>query len=133
MTVLKEALVTPRGIVLERPLRLMMSPFAKEGVALQTTQPWVGDPSNLSPKQIARTKALIKAAKAAAGTYGKVYNPATGKMMPAIAAKVRDTIEGKLTPTERVEHRRAAAKASRERKRAKPGYLAYLAKLGGVE
>jgi hypothetical protein len=130
MAVLREALVTPRGIVLVRPLRLMMSPFAKEGVALQTTQPWVGDPSKLSPKQIARTKALITAAKGAAGTYGTVYNPATGKMMPAIAAKVRDTIEGKLSPTERVEHRRAAAKAYRERKRARPEYISFLARLG---
>jgi hypothetical protein len=132
MAVLKNALVTPRGIVLIKPLRLMMSPFAKEGVAMQGTQPWVGDPSQLSPAQIARTKALISAAKAAAGTYGVVYNPATGKMMPAIAEKVRDTITGKLTPEERVRRRREAAKKYREKKRARPEYLAYLAKLGSV-
>lgn len=132
MAVLKEALVTPQGIVLVRPLRLMASPFSKHGVAMQTTQPWVGDPSKLSPAQIARTKALITAAKAAAGTYGVVYNPATGKMMPAIAEKVRDTITGKLAPEERVRRRREAAKKYREKKRARPEYLAYLAKLGTV-
>jgi hypothetical protein len=126
MAVLKEALVTPRGIVLVRPLRLLMSPFSKYGVAMQTTQPWVGDPSKLSLDQVKRTKALITAARAAAGTFGTVYNPATGKMMPAIAAKVRDTITGKLTPAERLEHRRAFAKRYREAKRKRPEYLAYL-------
>jgi len=130
MAVLREALVTPRGIVLVRPLRLLMSPFAKEGVAMQVTQPWVGRPDLLSPAQIARTKALITAAKAAAGTFGVVFNPATGKMMPAIAGKVRDTISGKLAPAERLEHRRASAKAYRARRRERPEYLAYLAKLG---
>jgi len=132
MTVLREALVTPRGIVLVRPLRLMMSPFSKYGVAMQTTQPWVGHPEKLSDAQIARTKALISAAKAAAGTFGTVLNPATGKMMPAIAAKVRDTITGKLTPEERVRRRREFAKRYREKKRTRPEYLAYLARLGAV-
>jgi len=132
MTVLRNALVTPAGIVLVRPLRLMTSPFKKEGVALQITQPWVGDPSKLSDTQIARTKALITAAKAAVGTFGTVFNPATGRMMPNIAAKVRDTITGKLTPETRLEHRRASAKRYREAKRARPEYLAYLARLGAV-
>lgn len=129
MAVLKDALVTPRGIVLVRPLRLMMSPFAKEGVALQTTQPWVGDPSKLSPKQIERTKALTSAAKGAAGTFGTVLNPKTGKLMPAIAAKVRDTITGKLTPAARLRARRAAAKRYAAARRKRPEYLAYLAML----
>jgi len=129
MTVLKEARVTPRGIVLVRPLRLMMSPFSPHDVALQTTQPWVGHPERLSPAQIKRTKALIDAAKAAKGTYGTVFNPATGKMMPAIAAKVRDTITGKLTPEERIKRRREAAKRYREKRRKRPEYLAYLALL----
>jgi len=132
MTVLREALVTPRGIVLVRPLRLMVSPFSKYGVALQTVQPWTGDPSKLSDAQIARTKALISAAKAAAGTYGTVINPKTGKPMPAIAAKVRDTITGKLTPEEKIRRRREAAKRYREKKRTRPEYLAYLARLGGI-
>lgn len=132
MAVLREALVTPRGIVLVRPLRLMMSPFSKEGVAMQITQPWVGHPERLSPNQIARTRALITAAKAAVGTFGVVFNPATGKMMPAIAAKVRDTITGKLTPEEKVTKRREMAKRYREERRKRPEYLAYLAKLGAV-
>jgi hypothetical protein len=132
MAVLKEALVTPRGIVLVRPLRLLMSPFSKEGVALQTTQPWVGDPSKLSPAQITRTRALITAAGAAKGTYGTVHNPATGKMMPAIAAKVRDTISGKLDLGTKLAHRRAAATAYASRRRQRPEYLAYLAKLGAA-
>ncbi len=132
MAVLREALVTPRGIVLVRPLRLMMSPFAKEGVALQTTQPWVGHPERLSPSQIDRTKALIEAAKGAKGTYGTVYNPKTGKMMPAIAKKVQETIRGKLTPEEKIKRRREFAARYREARRKRPEYLAYLAKLGAV-
>lgn len=109
-----------------------MSPFSKYGVAMQQVQPWVGDPSKLSDAQIARTKALISAAKAAAGTYGTVINPKTGKPMPAIAAKVRDTITGKLTPEEKLRRRREAAKRYREARRKRPEYLAYLARLGTV-
>jgi len=115
--------------VLVRPLRLMVSPFNKYGVAIQTCQPWVGDPSKLSEAQVKRTGELIKAAKAAAGTYGTVINPKTGKPMPAIAAKVRDTIAGKLTPEEKLRRRRAAAKRYREAKRKRPEYIAYLALL----
>ena len=99
---------------------------------MQTTQPWVGHPERLSPSQTARTKALITAAKEAAGTFGVVFNPATGKMMPAIAAKVRDTITGKLTPEERAAKRRELAKRYREERRKRPEYLAYLAKLGAA-
>jgi hypothetical protein len=132
MVLLKTALITPRGIVLERGLRLMMSPFHKLGVAMQTVQPWVGDPSKLSDKQIERTKALIEAAKAAAGTYGTVYNPRTGRMMPAIAAKVQEKVTGKLTPEEKVKRRREASKAYREKKRKRPEYLAYLARVGKI-
>jgi hypothetical protein len=132
MVVLRNALVTPRGIVLARPLRLMVSPFRKEGVALQTCQPWVGNPAALSPAQIKRTAALIKAAVAAKGTYGTVYNPKTGRMMPAIAAKVRDTIEGKLTPEERIAHRRMFSERYRKEKRVRAEYQAYLTMLKAI-
>jgi hypothetical protein len=132
MAVLRNALVTPRGIVLTRPLRLMVSPFRKEGVALQSCQPWVGNPAALSPDQIRRTAALIKAATAAKGTFGTVYNPATGRMMPAIAAKVRDTIEGKLTPETRIAHRRAFAERYRKSKRVRAEYQAYLGLLSSI-
>jgi len=125
MVLLKNALVTPRGIVLTRPLRLMVSPFAKEGVALQNTQPWVGRPDLLSPDQIARTKALAETAKSLRGTYGVVYNPRTGRMMPAIAARVAEIIPGKLTPEERLSRRREAAARYREMKRARPEYQAW--------
>jgi hypothetical protein len=130
MAVLRGALVTPRGIVLPRPLRLMMSPFAAEGVAVQQTQTWVGRPDLLSPAQIARTRALTEAARAARGTYGVVTNPATGRPMPAIAAKVRDTISGRLSPEERIARRRAAAAKYREAERARPSYLAWKAMAG---
>lgn len=130
MAVLRHALVTPRGIVLLRPLRLMYSPFSKHLCALQTVQPWVGDPSKLSDAQIARTKALIEAAKRAAGTYGTVMNPKTGRPMPAIAAKVAEIIAGKLSPEEKVKRRREAAAKYREKKKMRPEYIAYLARIG---
>ncbi|MEM2265515.1 MAG: hypothetical protein QW687_01600 [Candidatus Hadarchaeales archaeon] len=126
MTVLRQALVTPRGIVLPRPLRLMVSPFRREGVALQTCQPWVGNPAALTAAQVKRTAALIKAATAAKGTYGVVFNPRTGRMMPAIAKKVQETIEGKLTPEERIAHRRMFAERYRISRRARAEYQAYL-------
>lgn len=89
---------------------------------MQASQPWVGRPDLLSPKQIARTKALTDAARAAKGTYGTVFNPATGRMMPALAGKVAETISGKLSPAERVSRARAAAAAYRARKRATAAY-----------
>lgn len=125
MAVLRHALVTPRGITMIRPLRLMVSPFKREMVALQTAQHWVGNPAALSPAQIRRTVALTSAATAARGTFGTVFNPATGRMMPAIAAKVRDTITGKISPEERIARRRAVAAAYREERRKRPEYIAY--------
>ena len=130
MAVLRYGVVTPRGIVLTRPLRLMSSPFAREGAALQTVQPWVDRPDLLSAAQIARTKALTDAARAARGTFGVVFNPTTGRMMPAIAGKVAATIAGKLSPEERIARRRAAAAAYAARKRTGAPYLAWKAMAG---
>lgn len=134
MVMLRGALVTPRGIVMPRPLRLMTSPFSEEGAALQLGQPWVGDPSKLTDAQIKRTKALIEAARAAKGTLGTVINPKSkrGAPMPAIAKKVAETISGKLSPEERLARRRAAAEKYRAARRARPEYLAYLARLGAA-
>lgn len=98
---------------------------------MQVTQPWVDRPDLLSPAQIERTRALSEAAMAARGTFGVVFNPATGKMMPAIAGKVRDTIAGKLTPEERIRRAREAAARYRARKRARPAYLRW-AEMSGV-
>lgn len=130
MAVLRYGVVTPRGIVLTRPLRLMSSPFAREGAALQTVQPWTDRPDLLSPAQIARTKALADAARGARGTFGVVFNPNTGRMMPAIAGKVAATISGKLSPTERLSRSRAAAAAAAARKRTGAPYLAWKAMAG---
>ena len=132
MALLRDALITPRGVALVRPLRLMVSPFKKEMVALQTAQPWVGNPAALSPAQIRRTVALTSAATAARGTFGTVFNPATGRMMPAIAAKVRETITGKIGPEERITRRRAAAARYAEARRRRPEYLAYKALVAAV-
>jgi len=130
MAVLRNAVVTPRGIVMTRPLRLMSAPFAKEGAALQETQPWVGRPDLLSPAQIARTAALASAARAARGTYGTVFNPATGRMMPAIAGRVAETISGRLSPEARIAAARRAAEAGRARKQVGAPYLRWKAMSG---
>lgn len=132
MVVLKAGTVriTPRGIELVRPLRLMISPFAKEGAAMQWAQPWVGRPDKLKPAQIKRTKALAEAAKAAKGTFGTVTNPKTGRPMPAIAAKVAETIAGKLAPEERLRRRREAARKYAEKKRRSIYYQRWKAMAG---
>lgn len=122
MTVLREALVTPRGIVMPRPLRLMVSPFRVGQVALQRTQPWVGRPDLLSPAQLRRTKLLAETAKALRGTFGVGVNPKTGLPIPMIALKVGELIPEKLTPAERIRRKRAAAKAYREKLHERPAY-----------
>jgi hypothetical protein len=122
MALLRHAYVTPRGIVLERPLRLMVSPFSPYGTAMQEAQPWTTNLMSLSKKQMDRIKALVEAAKAAKGTYGTVFNPRTGRLMPAIAAEVAARISGKLTPEERLKRRREAAAAYRLKKPHPAGY-----------
>lgn len=129
MVVVRDVVLTSKGLQLMRGIRVMSSPFSESGGAIQNVQPWVGHPAALSSEQLRRTSALTSAATGAKGTFGTTINPRTGRPMPAIAAKVRDTISGKLSPSEKLARRRAAYTKRIAAKHATPQYQAYLLKL----
>lgn len=135
MTVLEGAQALPDGTIDMGDMRLMLSPFAESGAALQSVQRWVGDPGALSPDQIQVTGQLIKAAKDAEGTKGTTENPATGKPMPKIAKRVSEIFEenGWLVSEEEKETRRQQNYEDRmEAKHSTEEYRKYLEQLREV-
>ncbi len=117
MVELKGARVTPDGIVLERGMRLMSSPFAASGAALQNLQPWVDNPQNLTDAQLETVGHLINAAKSNEGTTGTVENPRTGRPMPRMAQAVKEHFEDRGWTVDEETQREEAQERAKERKR----------------
>jgi len=128
--------VHPSGLIGIAPIRVLVSPFEKRvKAAVQRVQPWIGRPDLLSTEQLRRTGYLALAAKEAEGTYGTEVDAVTGRLMPKIAIKVRETLEGKgltYTAEERAKRRRLFALRYRRKKQATALHAAYLAKLEKV-